>query len=130
MSYAYDDQNVFAKILRGEIPNKTVLETEHSLAFHDIQPAKPVHVLVIPKGPYVNYDHFVAEASDAEITDFFRAVGQVAREMKVAEAAGGSGFRVLSNCGPDGFQEVPHLHIHVFGGSHCGPMIKRDEPTA
>ncbi|MEL6281214.1 MAG: histidine triad nucleotide-binding protein [Pseudomonadota bacterium] len=126
MYYVYDDRNIFAKILRGEIPSKKVLETEHSLAFEDIHPAKPVHVLVIPKGPYVNYDHFVAEASDEEITDFFRTVGKVARETRVAEAAGGNGFRVLSNCGPDGFQEVPHLHFHVFGGAHCGPMIKRD----
>lgn len=123
MSYAYDDQNVFAKILRGEIPNKTVMETEHSLAFHDINPMRPVHVLIIPKGAYVNYDHFVAEASDAELTDFFRTVGKVAREMKVAEPAGGKGFRVLANAGEEGNQEVPHFHMHVFGGAHCGPMI-------
>ena len=91
MSYAYDDQNVFAKILRGEIPNKTVLETEHCLAFEDIQPRRPVHVLVIPKGPYVNWDHFAAEASDAEIADFTRAVGEVARKTGGAEDAGGRG---------------------------------------
>lgn len=125
MSYAYDDQNIFAKILRGEIPNKTVLETEHSLAFEDIQPQRPVHVLVIPKGPYVNWDHFAAEASDAEMADFTRAVGQVARQTGVAEAAGGNGFRLIANTGPDGVQEVPHLHVHVLGGAVAGPMIRR-----
>lgn len=127
MSYQYDDQNVFAKILRGEIPNKTVLETPHTLAFHDINPAKPVHVLVIPKGPYVTVDHFVAEASEAEIVDFMRTVGEVAKLMGVTEPAGGAGYRILSNAGAHGHQEVPHLHIHVFGGAECGPMIKRDQ---
>ncbi|MEO1490607.1 MAG: HIT domain-containing protein [Pseudomonadota bacterium] len=125
MSYAYDDQNIFAKILRGEIPNKTVLETEHSLAFHDIAPKTPVHVLVIPKGPYVNFDHFAAEASEAEIADYTRAIGAVCRETGVAEAAGGNGFRLISNCGEDGVQEVPHLHVHVLGGRVVGPMVKR-----
>ncbi|MEM0989605.1 MAG: histidine triad nucleotide-binding protein [Pseudomonadota bacterium] len=124
MTYAYDDQNIFAKILRGEIPNKTVLETEHSLAFEDIQPKRPVHVLVIPKGPYVNFDHFAAEASDAEIADFTRAVSAVARKVGVAEAAGGNGFRLISNAGPDGVQEVPHLHVHIIGGASAGPMLK------
>ncbi|MEM6623766.1 MAG: histidine triad nucleotide-binding protein [Pseudomonadota bacterium] len=124
MTYAYDDQNIFAKILRGEIPNKTVLETEHSLAFEDIQPKRPVHVLVIPKGPYVNFDHFAAEASDEEIADFTRAVSAVARKVGVAEAVGGNGFRLISNAGPDGVQEVPHLHVHIIGGASAGPMLK------
>jgi histidine triad (HIT) family protein len=125
MSYAYDDQNIFAKILRGEIPNDTVLETEHCLAFKDINPLAPTHVLVIPKGPYVNFDHFAAEASDAEVADFTRVVGQVSRETGVAETAGGNGFRLIANAGPDGVQEVPHLHIHVLGGRVMGPMVKR-----
>jgi histidine triad (HIT) family protein len=125
MTYAYDDQNIFAKILRGEIPNDTVLETEHSLAFRDINPQRPVHVLVIPKGPYVNFDHFAAEASDAEIADFSRAVGNVCRLTGVAETAGGDGFRLLSNAGSDGVQEVPHLHVHIIGGASAGPMLKR-----
>ena len=127
MAYAYDDQNVFARILRGEIPCAKVLETEHSLAFNDINPQAPIHVLVIPKGAYVNYDHFAAEASDAEIADFTRAVGQVARQVGCAESAGGNGFRILSNAGPDAHQEVPHLHIHVFGGRFLGRMIKVPE---
>jgi histidine triad (HIT) family protein len=127
MSYDYDDQNVFAKILRGEIPNKTVVETEHSLAFHDIQPQAPTHVLVIPKGPYRNFDHFAAEASDAEIADWVRTIGQVARDSGHAEASGGGGYRVLSNAGPDGNQEVPHLHMHVFGGRTLGRMIRTPE---
>ncbi|MEL6318962.1 MAG: histidine triad nucleotide-binding protein [Pseudomonadota bacterium] len=125
MSYSYDDQNVFAKILRGEIPNKTVYETEHSLAFHDINPVAPTHVLVIPKGPYVNFDHFAAEASEAELVDFTRTVAEVARRTGVAEAAEGAGYRLLSNAGPDGLQEVPHLHVHLVGGRNLGPMIKR-----
>lgn len=127
MTYAYDDQNVFAKILRGEIPNKTVLETEHSLAFEDINPLAPVHVLVIPKGPYVNFEHFAVEASGAEIDDFVRAVGEVTRRTGAAETAGGSGFRLISNAGPDGVQEVPHLHVHVLGGRVLGPMLKRPD---
>ena len=128
MPYAYDDQNIFAKILRGEIPNKTVLETEHSLAFHDIAPQAPTHILVIPKGAYVNHDHFAAEASDAEIVDFTRAVGEVSRMCGHAPGAGGDGYRILSNAGPDAHQEVPHLHIHVFGGAFLGRMIKVPEP--
>ena len=125
MSYSYDAQNIFAKILRGEIPNKTVLETAHSLTFEDINPQRPVHVLVIPKGPYVNWDHFAAEASDAEIADFTRAVGQAARKLGVAEAAGGDGFRLIANAGRDGVQEVPHLHVHILGGASAGPMVKK-----
>lgn len=123
MSYAYDDQNVFAKILRGEIPNQTVLETEHSLAFKDIRPQQPVHVLVIPKGAYVAFDDFVARASEAEITDFFRAVGEVAKQTGVSEPSGGGGFRVLANAGADSHQEVPHFHMHVCGGRALGPMF-------
>ncbi len=125
MSYIYDDQNIFAKILRGEIPNKTVLETEHSLAFHDIQPQAPVHVLVIPKGSYVNFDHFAAEASDAEIADFSRAIGRVCRETGAAASAGGNGFRMISNTGEDGVQEVPHLHVHILGGRRLGRMLQK-----
>ncbi|MCG8511372.1 MAG: histidine triad nucleotide-binding protein [Rhodospirillales bacterium] len=117
---AYDDDNIFAKILRGEIPCDKVHETEHSLAFRDINPQTPVHVLVIPKGSYVSMDDFSANASDAEIGDFIRAVGDVARMMGVVE----SGYRILANHGRDGHQEVPHLHIHVFGGKNLGRMIK------
>ncbi|WP_425407069.1 histidine triad nucleotide-binding protein [Hwanghaeella sp.] len=118
---AYDDQNIFAKILRGEIPCDKVLETDHSLAFNDIAPARPVHVLVIPKGAYVSSDDFTAKASDAEIADFWRAVGEVARMKGVA----GSGYRLIANAGEDGHQEVPHFHMHVLGGAPAGPMLKR-----
>jgi diadenosine tetraphosphate (Ap4A) HIT family hydrolase len=117
----YDEANIFAKILRGEIPNRTVLETEHSLAFHDINPLAPIHVLVIPKGAYVSWDDFTAKASDAEIADFIRAVGEVAR-MTGADA---QGYRILSNMGKRSGQEVPHLHMHVFGGEPLGPMLAR-----
>ena len=125
MPYAYDDQNVFAKILRGEIPNRTVLETEHSLAFEDIAPQAPVHVLVIPKGRYVNYDHFAAEASDAEIVDYTRAIDAVARKVGVTPGAGDGGYRLIANSGEAGVQEVPHLHVHILGGRMLGRMLQR-----
>ncbi len=119
MAQDYDPENIFAKILRGEIPNDTVLETEHSLAFNDIRPQAPVHVLVIPKGPYVSYDHFAREAPDAEILDYTRAIGEVCR-MNGVEA---DGFRMISNAGAHGVQEVPHLHVHVLAGRPLGRML-------
>ncbi|UXU76364.1 MULTISPECIES: histidine triad nucleotide-binding protein [unclassified Paracoccus (in: a-proteobacteria)] len=119
---AYDPDNIFARILRGEIPNDTVLETEHSLAFRDIRPQAPVHVLVIPKGPYVSYDDFAANASDAEIVDFTRAVARVARDMGV-DLDHGQGFRAITNAGRDGVQEVPHFHLHILGGQPMGRMV-------
>ena len=119
MPYSYDDQNIFAKILRGEIPNDTVLETEHSLAFRDIHPQAPTHVLVIPKGAYVCYDDFAQNASDAEILDYTRAIGEVCRLMKVEE----NGFRLIANAGAAGVQEVPHLHVHILAGRPLGRML-------
>ena len=127
MSYDYDDGNVFARILRGDIPCQTVLETEHTLAFKDIQPQAPVHVLVIPKGKYVNWDHFANEASEAEVVDFVRATGRICRETGVAGAAGGEGFRVIANTGAHGVQDVQHLHVHVLGGRVLGRMLPRAE---
>lgn len=123
MAYQYDDQNVFAKILRGEIPCAKLMETDHSLAFRDIRPQAPVHVLVIPKGRYVTYDHFALEASDAEISDFTRTVGRVCQMLGVQPGEGGSGYRVISNAGGDGVQEVPHLHIHIMSGRMLGRMV-------
>ncbi|MEM7296164.1 MAG: HIT domain-containing protein [Pseudomonadota bacterium] len=123
MGYDYDPENIFAKILRGEIPNTTVLETDHSLAFRDISPQAPEHVLVVPKGPYVNYDHFVSEASDAEIVDFSRAVNEVVKALSVGPGGGGDGYRVISNSGANGMQEVPHLHFHVLAGRSLGPLL-------
>ena len=117
----YDSQNIFAKILRGEIPNKTVYEDEWALAFHDINPQAPLHVLVIPKGPYVSWDDFSAKASAEEIAGFIRAVGHVAREAGLVEP----GYRLLANIGGHGHQEVPHLHVHVFAGRPLGPMLAR-----
>lgn len=123
MTYVYDDQNIFAKILRGEIPNKTVLETEHSLAFEDIRPQAPVHVLVIPKGAYLNFDHFAAEASDAELADFTRTVGEVCRKTGVTPDGIEKGYRLISNAGTDAIQEVPHMHVHVIGGRGLGRIL-------
>ncbi|QUJ75977.1 histidine triad nucleotide-binding protein [Sulfitobacter albidus] len=123
MAYDYDDQNIFAKILRGEIPNQTVLETEHTLAFRDIEPQAPTHVLVIPKGSYVSYDHFAAQASDAEIIDFTRAIAKVC-EMEGVTLSAGEGFRMISNAGAHGVQEVPHLHVHILGGRPMGRMVQ------
>ena len=117
----YDDQNIFAKILRGEIPNKTVYEDDFALAFHDINPQAPTHILVIPKGAYVSWDDFSAKASDAEIAGFIRAVGHVAR----TEGLVAPGFRLLANSGTNSHQEVPHLHVHIFGGRPLGPMLVR-----
>ncbi len=117
----YDEQNIFAKILRGEIPCRKVREDEWSLAFHDINPQAPHHILVIPKGPYVSWDDFSARASDAEIAGFVRAVGIVAREAGMVEP----GYRLLANVGQDGHQEVPHLHVHIFSGKPLGPMLAR-----
>ena len=118
---AYDDNNIFARILRGELPCGKAHETDHALAFHDIAPQAPVHVLVIPKGAYVSLDDFSAHASPDEIGGFFTAVGKVARELGVVEA----GYRFLANNGPDANQEVPHFHVHIFAGRPLGGMIKR-----
>lgn len=115
----YDDSNIFARVLRDEIPSRRVYEDEYAIAFHDIAPQAPVHVLVIPRGPYVALSDFVATASDAEIAGFFRAVGTVAKQLGLEEP----GFRVLSNMGRHGGQEVPHLHVHLFGGKGLGPML-------
>ena len=116
----YDDENIFAKILRGEIPCNRVYENGHALAFEDINPQAPTHVLVIPTGAYVSNDDFTARASDAEITGFFRAVGHVARELGLADP----GYRILANTGRDGGQEVPHFHVHICGGRQLGRMIQ------
>ncbi|MGI9484681.1 MAG: histidine triad nucleotide-binding protein [Geminicoccaceae bacterium] len=118
---AYDDSNVFAKILRGELPCNKILENDHALAFHDINPMAPVHALVIPKGAYVSMDDFTAKASAAEIEGFFCTVGEVARQLGVAE----NGYRLIANTGENGHQEVPHFHMHIFGGAHLGSMIKK-----
>ncbi len=118
---AYDDSNVFAKILRGELPCNKILENDHALAFHDINPMAPVHALVIPKGAYVSMDDFTAKASAAEVEGFFRTVGEVARQLGVA----GDGYRLIANTGENGHQEVPHFHMHIFGGAHLGSMIKK-----
>jgi diadenosine tetraphosphate (Ap4A) HIT family hydrolase len=117
----YDDSNVFARILRGEIPCRKVYEDEHALAFHDINPQAPHHILVIPKGAYVSWDDFSAQASEAEIAGFVRAMGHVAREAGLVE----SGYRLLANTGLDSHQEVPHLHVHIFAGRPLGPMLAR-----
>lgn len=117
----YDDQNVFAKILRGEIPNRTAYEDEWALAFHDINPQAPTHILVIPKGAYVSWDDFSARAGDAEIAGFVRAVGHVARAAGLVAP----GYRLLANTGPDSHQEVPHLHVHILAGRPLGPMLAR-----
>ena len=117
----YDPNNIFARILRGEIPCKKVYEDQWALAFHDINPVSPVHVLVIPKGAYVAFADFSATASAEEIAGFIRAVGTVARDLGL-EAPG---YRLLANMGEDSGQEVPHLHIHLFGGRKLGPMLKK-----
>lgn len=119
----YDPNNIFAKILRGEIPCKKLYEDEHALAFYDIQPQAPTHVLIIPKGPYKNQDAFSTQATDAEIVGFTRALGKVATLAGLVEG----GYRVISNCGVNGGQEVPHYHVHLLGGGPVGRMVcKKD----
>jgi histidine triad (HIT) family protein len=120
-SQAYDDNNIFARIIRGEIPSNKVYEDGQVLAFHDINPLAPKHILVIPKGAYVSWDDFSENASDAELGALVRAVGKIAREAGLVEP----GYRVLANVGPDSGQEVPHLHLHIFGGRPLGPMLAR-----
>jgi len=117
----YDDQNVFAKVLRGEIPSKKVYEDEWALAFHDIAPQAPLHILVIPKGAYVSWDDFSERASPEEIAGLVRAVGHVAREQGLVAP----GYRLLVNTGLDSHQEIPHLHVHIFAGRPLGPMLAR-----
>ena len=118
---SYDDNNIFARILRGEIPCKRVHETPHALAFHDINPQAPIHVLVIPKGPYRSWADFSATASEAEMAGFVRAVGEVAKLLGLEEP----GYRLLANAGVNAHQEVPHLHVHVFAGRQLGPLLAR-----
>jgi diadenosine tetraphosphate (Ap4A) HIT family hydrolase len=120
MTAAYDDQNIFAKIIRGEIPCDKVYEDEHVLAFNDINPRSPIHILVIPKTAYVSFADFSANASSEEIAAFMRAVGYIAGE----KGLDGPGYRILANHGRDGRQEVPHFHMHIFGGTDLGIMIK------
>jgi len=115
----YDNQNIFAKMLRGEIPCKKVYENDYALAFHDINPQAPVHVLVLPKAPYVSMADFSAKASEEEIAGFFRAVGATADKLSLCEP----GYRLIINAGPDSRQEVPHLHVHIMGGKKLGAML-------
>ncbi len=117
----YDQNNIFARILRGEIPCRKVYEDPHALAFHDVNPQAPLHILVIPKGAYVSWDDFSERAPADEIAGFVRAVGHVARENGLAVR----GYRLLANVGRNGGQEVPHLHVHLFGGGPLGPMLAR-----
>ena len=117
----YDESNIFARILRGELPCAKVYEDDHVLAFNDIRPAAPVHVLVIPKGAYVSWDDFSERGSPEEITAFVRAVGRIARDQGLVAP----GYRLLANVGAAGGQEVPHLHVHIFAGRPLGPMLSR-----
>ena len=118
---AYDPENIFAKILRGDIPCEKIFEDGFAIAFPDISPQAPTHVLVIPKGPYESLDDFSKQATVQELAGFWRAVGEVARQLGVSEA----GYRILANTGPDAHQEVPHFHVHVFAGQKLGPMLAK-----
>ena len=119
----YDKNNIFAKILRGKIPCKKIYEDEFVLAFHDVNPQKKVHALVIPKGEYVNLDDFASKASEKEIAGLIKGIGIVAKKLEVSEVVKGSGYRSLVNVGENGGQEVPHLHFHIFGGEKVGKMV-------
>jgi histidine triad (HIT) family protein len=119
---SYDQNNIFAKILRSEIPCDKVFESKYALAFRDINPQAPVHVLVIPKGLYTSADDFTRSASSEELEGFWRAVGETAQSLGLSER----GFRLITNCGEDANQEVPHFHVHVLGGRPLGPMLGGD----
>ena len=119
----YDKNNIFAKILRGEIPCKKIYEDDYVLAFHDVNPQKKIHALVIPKGEYVNLDDFSSNATEKEIVGLIKGIGEVAKKLGVSEAAKGEGYRSLVNVGAHGGQEVPHLHFHIFGGEKIGRMV-------
>ncbi|MEH3038118.1 MAG: HIT domain-containing protein [Sphingomonas adhaesiva] len=119
----YDDGNIFARLLRGEIPSKRVYEDDHTVVFHDIAPWAPIHLLAIPRGRYVSWDDFSARASDAEIVSFTRAVGQAAREAGLVEP----GYRLIANTGTNSHQEVPHLHVHIIAGRPLGPMLVEND---
>ena len=125
MEFKYDFNNIFAKILKKEIPNDTVFETEHSLAFKDINPVAPIHILVIPKGPYINYDHFASQASDEEIIDFNKTINEVIKKENLDPERNGNGYRLIANAGLNGVQEVPHLHFHILGGRNMGVMVSK-----
>ena len=117
--HVYDPTNIFARILRGEIPNKTVMESAHTLAFHDINAAAPVHVLVIPKGPYVTLDHFLTAGSAEEIGDFHKTVAAICQGL-------GGGYRAITNAGAHGMQDVPHYHLHILAGRPLGRLVERE----
>jgi histidine triad (HIT) family protein len=121
MTWNYDPTNIFARILRGEIPNRTVMDTPHTLVFHDLRPQAPVHVLAVPKGAYVSLDHFAAEASAEELVDFHRTV---AKTCAILGLSGPEGFRAISNAGQHGMQEVPHYHLHILGGRFLGRLVE------
>ncbi len=120
---SYDDNNIFAKILRGEIPCKKIYEDEYVLSFYDINPQKKVHALVIPKGEYVDLDDFCSKASEKQIAGLIKGIGTVAKKIGVSDEVKGGGYRSLVNVGGDGGQEVPHLHFHIFGGEKVGRMV-------
>ena len=119
----YDKNNIFAKILRGEIPCKKIYEDEFVLAFYDVNPQKKIHALVIPKGEYVNLDDFSSNATEKEIVGLIKGIAEVAKKLGVSEAVKGGGYRSLVNVGVNGGQEVPHLHFHIFGGEKVGKMV-------
>ena len=119
----YDKNNIFAKILRGEIPCKKICENEYILSFYDINPQKKIHALVIPKGEYINLDDFISKASEREIAALIKGIGEVAKKIGISDVVKGGGYRSLVNVGENGGQEVPHLHFHIFGGEKVGRMV-------
>ncbi len=125
MTYQYDDQNIFAKILRGEIPNQTVAESDYALAFYDINPHKKIHILVIPRGEYVNYDDFLKNASPEEKAGFDDLMLKVIEDQGLTSYDGNKGYRVISNAGAWGHQEVPHFHVHILAGEATGPLVTK-----
>ncbi len=126
MEYQYDSQNVFAKILRDELPSSKINESEYTLAFHDINASAPHHILVIPKGPYINFDHFINSATNLEIIDFNKTISTIIGSLNLNPTEGGDGYRLIANAGINGLQEVPHYHVHLLAGRPLGQMVQKE----
>lgn len=122
-AYVYDAENVLAKVLRGDLPSTAVEETPHTLAIRDIRPQAPDHILVLPKGPYVCFDHFMTQAASDEITDFFATLSRILELQNISPSMGGQGYRLIANTGADGFQEIAHFHMHILSGRWLGPLL-------
>ncbi len=122
-AYVYDSENILAKVLRGDLPSEVVEDALYTLAIRDIRPQAPDHILVLPKGPYICFDHFMTHASAEETADFFATVNRILERLNISPDRGGQGYRLIANTGADGFQEIAHFHMHILSGRWLGPLL-------